>query len=1694
MTQALDKLAALAGIQPEYDDIWGNTRRATAETRRALLDAMGVACGTEVETQASLRVWQESEWRRPLSPVAVVSTAAKGVSLRLNLPMRDIGRSGRWRLTLESGSVAEGEFHPGQLPVDARTALDEGEYLALTLALPACKEWGYHALDLALEGLPPASMRIIVCPTDCYQPDAVRDDHRVWGASAQLYGLRSERNWGMGDFTDLKRLMDWAAQSGAGLIGVNPLHALYPHNPRHCSPYSPSSRVYLNVLYIDVEAVPEFSECDDARTTVADAEFQAKLRALRATPLVDYGEVAAVKFALLERLWRHFREQHLPRNTPRASDFRRYVSEQGESLWHQALFEALQAQFSRRDPAVWGWPAWPEKYREPDSPAVKAWAARNSERVEYYQYLQWLAAEQLAAVGTRSYEVGLGVGLYQDLAVGVDRGGAETWMHRELYAFTASVGAPPDDFNLHGQDWGLPPLIPHRLREVAYEPFIRVLRANMREAGALRFDHVMSMMRLYWVPPGMRPDQGVYVSYPFEDLLGILALESHRNQCLVIGEDLGTVPDRVRRAMRDYGILSYRLFYFQKSEDGSFTPPAAIQSDALVAISTHDLPTLAGYWRGLDLDLRADLGLYPSEAMRTAQVVGRAEDRARLLMALEKEGLLPEGVSVHPVSAPEMTSALLLAVHRYLARSTSRIMLVQAEDMLGALEQANLPGTVDDQPNWQRKLSLNLEEWPNDARLNRIAEVMVAERGRAVTPRPRFAGRTCPVVNPPRATYRLQLNKQFTFAQANALLPYLDELGVSHLYCSPFLKARPDSLHGYDIIDHASLNPEIGSREDFERLLAALEARGMHLIVDMVPNHMGVMGADNGWWLDVLENGQVSNYADFFDIDWNANKPELRGRVLIPVLGDHFGAVLEQGELKLAFDEVAGEFSIWYWQHRFPVDPGTYPTILGSDAEALGVRLGESHPDYLEYQSLVTALTHLPAHTETDPSRRAERLRDKEIHKRHLAGLCGRSADIRQFIAEVNVRINGTPGEPASFEELFRLLCMQPYRLAHWRVAADEINYRRFFDVNDLAALRMEREEVFVATHKLIAELFAGGRLTALRIDHSDGLLEPDAYFARLHGLYHEARPAANDAPYVLLEKILAPHERLPAEWEVCGTTGYDFANLVNGLFIDAESETKMTRAWQMFSGSRESFEDMLYHAKRTIMKTSLASELNVLANRLSRIAEMDRHTRDYTLISLRGALMEIAACFPVYRTYIRPGQVSEDDRRHIEWACAVARKKANMADVSVFDFVRDVLVTVAAEGKNAAYRQAVEDFAMRFQQFSSPVMAKGMEDTAFYRYHRLVSLNEVGGDPRRYATSTAAFHHANQERLKHTPHTLLAGSTHDSKRGEDVRARINVLAEMPDAWRRAVQRWHRLNRGRLGDVDGRRTPARADEYLLYQTLIGTWPLGEGQDWRDYAGRIRDYMTKAVREAKVLSSWLNPDAEYEGRLTHFIDSILPPEGSRRFLEEFTAFAERVAFFGRINSLAQTVLRLTAPGVPDIYQGAELWNDRLVDPDNRQPVDHSTRERLLEGLRADTPDAAPCVSLLSAMENGAAKLHLVRSVLTLRREQPELFERGAYVPLEATGSLAAHVVAYARSHKESTLIAVAPRLAYTLMEGETRQPMGQAAWKDTVLPVAEGAWRNVLDGQTVSVGSGGLWLADGLAHFPVAVLAKLAKTS
>jgi (1->4)-alpha-D-glucan 1-alpha-D-glucosylmutase len=1050
----------------------------------------------------------------------------------------------------------------------------------------------------------------------------------------------------------------------------------------------------------------------------------------------------------------------------------------------------------------------------------------------------------------------------------------------------------------------------------------------------------------------------------------------------------------------------------------------------------------------------------------------------------------------------------------------------------------------------------------------------------------------------PEATYRLQFHKDdLTFRDAAQIAPFLDELGISHVYASPYFKTRSGSPHGYAVVDYTRLNPDLGTADDYQAMVDAIQGNRMGQLLDVVPNHMAA-DPENPWWRDVLENGPSSPYARFFDIDWNPAKDELRNKILLPFLGEQFGQVLESGGLKVEYRE--GAFVLRYYERTLPLDPKTWSTILAHRLAELKESLPAEDENLRELESIVTAAEYLPDRTETDPARVEERQREKEVIKRRLANLTGQSRTIEQFIHKTLDEINGNPDDAHSFDLLNALLDMQVYRLSHWKAASDEINYRRFFDINELTAVSMEEPEVFEASHALVFDLLVSGKVSGLRIDHIDGLFDPCRYLWQLQWGYvralgrsvHERlavvspvaakeeateglkaaagqepvsaaaavlaeevalpsqspaweeveppfleamwqriggphpsevfpslqRPADGerqhevDRPhripqeklplYVVVEKILGAEEPLPEEWPVAGTTGYDFLNTVNRLLVDPAGLQEIRRLYSRFIDQRMDFREVVYQSKLLILRSAMSSELQMLAYRLNRISERHRRSRDFTLNTLRAVLREIVACFPVYRTYIDARGVSDRDRRVVQRAVAQAKRRNPATDAAAFDFVRDVLLLEQPPELDEAGCREREFFVGRFQQVTSPVIAKGVEDTAFYRYNPLTSLNEVGGEPSEGAMSVEEFHRDNLARAEGRSWSLIASSTHDTKRSEDVRARINVLAEIPQQWRKAVNRWSRLNRRFHHNVDGQPAPSRNDEYLFYQALVGMWPLEpfDADLQQQVIRRMQAYMEKATHEAKLHTSWITPHPDYDQAMREFVGSTLE---SRRFLAEFQRFHERVVDWGLYTALAQTVLKLTSPGIPDIYQGQEVWSFRLVDPDNREPVDFARHWDMLNQLEADTQRDDSLLPLARHLahhpRDPRIKLLVSWRVLQFRRRHRELFHQGTYLPLEVTGSRAKHVCAFAwrlaaaEGRPEQRAVVVAPRLLAQLTpapEDGLVPPLGESVWGDTRLDTAglsPGAMKNLFTGQTCEIESSGLPLAAALADFPVAVL-------
>ncbi|HYP29598.1 MAG TPA: malto-oligosyltrehalose synthase [Blastocatellia bacterium] len=920
----------------------------------------------------------------------------------------------------------------------------------------------------------------------------------------------------------------------------------------------------------------------------------------------------------------------------------------------------------------------------------------------------------------------------------------------------------------------------------------------------------------------------------------------------------------------------------------------------------------------------------------------------------------------------------------------------------------------------------------------------------------------------PSSTYRIQFNSSFTFRSAREVVPYLSDLGISTLYASPIFKARAGSTHGYDVVDPNLINPQVGTREEFEELVESVRGRGMGWLQDFVPNHMAY-ASDNHMLMDIFEKGPGSPYSNFFDVVWDHLRENLRGKLIAPFLGGPYGETLERGEISLVYG--ADGFRVKYWETVYPLRIESYAQVIGRRIDSFRERLGEEDPDYVRLFGILQVFKNLPEDVSVDGGRNAQITLGKEL----LWQATEENEEVRALIDESVSEFN------RDVDLLDGLLRRQWFRLSFWRVATKEINYQRFFNINELISLRMEDEGVFHSVHGLVLGLLKEGRIDGLRIDHVDGLYDPTSYLRLL-------REQAPDA-YVVVEKILEMSEQLPSRWPVQGTTGYDFLTCVNGLFCDPAGEDKFQDIYAGFTGKGLDFEALVYEKKKLLIERHLTGDLDNLTYVLKKISITTRHGIDLTWIGLKRALSEMSALFPVYRTYFDRSTVSRQDRYYVEEA--IKRAKVHNPELArELDFIEMVLWVNYPEPISEEDKELWLSFVMRFQQFTSPLMAKGLEDTALYIFNRLISLNEVGGNPSRFGVGVGGFHEWNRARSGRHPNTLNATATHDTKRGEDTRARINVLSEIPDEWARHLERWSEQNRKHKAMVEGEEAPIRNREYFLYQTLLGSFPFDEGE-LADYAERVKDYMIKAAREAKVRTFWQDPNLEYESALTSFVGAILSPEPGNEFLESFRKFQRKVAHFGAFNSLSQVVLKITSPGVPDFYQGTELWDFSLVDPDNRRAVDYQKRRALLREIREREQTDLPALlgEMLSKKEDGRVKLFTVYRALKARNESKELFDSGEYIPLSVTGARSGNVVAFARRAASTARWAVtlAPRLL-TSFVSEQGLPLGQA-WEDTQVALPEGApatWRDAFTGEALD-GGGGVRLSEAFGRFPVSLL-------
>jgi len=948
---------------------------------------------------------------------------------------------------------------------------------------------------------------------------------------------------------------------------------------------------------------------------------------------------------------------------------------------------------------------------------------------------------------------------------------------------------------------------------------------------------------------------------------------------------------------------------------------------------------------------------------------------------------------------------------------------------------------------------------------------------------------------PPKAlvssTYRLQFNKDFTFQDAAKIVDYLSELGITHIYASPIFGARRGSTHGYDVTDPTRLNPELGTDGDFATFHDKLREHNLGLILDIVPNHMSA-SSENSWWMDVLENGPDSAYASYFDIDWRPPSRMLEGKVLLPVLGRPFGEALENQELRLVLTD--GKLFIQYFESLFPLAPSTYHLVLKRRLNELRTALGIDSPEYQEYSGIVAAAAALSDAAGQSREAVGERRLQFETLRQRLRQLLSNDAKISDFVQQNLRGLEGNPKEPSTFTSLESLLAQQHYVLAYWQNVNEEINYRRFFTINDLVGMRMQDPLVFEATHALVLRMVEQKVLSGLRIDHIDGLRDPLGYLLQLgERVASDTRTIESSSVPVFVEKILARDENLPTNWPVAGTTGYEFANALNCFFVDPQGTKEVEQIYARFLGRDVIYDDVLYQKKKLVMSTLLGIEMRALGHQIQELARDDRYAREIPRTELNHALIETTAQLSIYRTYVRNLEVTQQDERRIKQALANARARTPQLNARSFEFLHDVLLLRSRPHLLSGQRESRLAFVMRWQQFTGPIMAKAFEDTFLYVYNPLISLNEVGGDPRPSTAPSADFPKFAANRLRDWPHAMNATTTHDTKRGEDVRARVNVLSEIPGEWQEHLDRWSKLNASHKRSINGQPVPDRNEEIFLYQTLLGAWPL-EPSDFTTLADRLQAYAIKATREAMVHTRWTRPNLRHERALQAFVTSLVKSGSKAEFRRDFTSFHERIAYYGMINGLSQTLLKIVSPGIPDFYQGSELWDLRLVDPDNRQPVDFIKRNAMLKNL-PQTAEATPGLlgDLTHNWRDARIKLYLISKALQFRRQNAPLFSEGHFLPVEIRGKRVEHVAAFARRYKNDWVVAVVPQFLargrYPMTSVDTHQ-----FWANTEIRVPKSApssWQSILSGEKVEINNVGAKrsfpLGKLLQNFPVALL-------
>jgi (1->4)-alpha-D-glucan 1-alpha-D-glucosylmutase len=1593
----LTRLAARYGIEESFVDARGLKQTTSPETRQALLTAMGVNADCEESAAAALNELDREEWLRAIEPAQVV---LEGQVITVPVTFRSDTRTLRWQIDLEGGEKRHGEVAFESLTLHKRSEFDGElrEKRALVLEgkqIPA----GYHRLTLTPGE---ATSTLIVTPGRCWLPSAIEQGRRLWGVAAQLYLLKSETNWGIGDFSDLRNLAQLLVQNGADALGLNPLHAMFVDDPEHASPYSPASRLLLNVLNIDVAAAALSSHCDAALVQIEAPEFQAEVAASRACELVDYTHVARLKIPILKMI---FASIDANRGSAEWQEFESFRDTAPESVSRGCLFLALREYFASQKPALPDWRAWPKDYQSPDGDSVREFAEQQEGLVNFQIWLQFIADKQLGEAASAAGS--MSIGLYRDLAVGADPSGGETWGNQRAVVAQAQVGAPPDIYNPMGQDWGLPPFHPMALKKEGYRSFIDLLHANMRHAGALRIDHVMALQQLYWVPRGSTAAQGAYVRYPREELIGILALESHRHQCLVVGEDLGTVPAGFRERMTQARVLSYRVLLFEKDHTG-YLPPDRYPALSLAVAGSHDLPTLSAWMTARDLRLKGELKLFPSAKLEASALLDRRYDRQELIAAFSEAGLAAD---------PAMPmSAFSEAAHTFLASSASAITMVQIDDITQETTPVNVPATSTEHPNWRRRLSMTLEEIAGDAHFKSLVRLVHEQRSAA-----RAAGSPTPKRASGSdlwaATYRLQLHADFPLAAAAEVLPYLKSLGISHVYLSPCLQASTGSKHGYDVADATTISSELGGEEGWDQFVAAANTQDLGILLDIVPNHMAA-SPQNQWWDDLLAQGPFSPYADFFDVRVKDTAPF---RIELCSLARSYGEALRAGELKLSL--VDGSPRINHFDNSWPLAAASWGALLKAASDEADDSISQRQIDCFAKLGKLRAIAR-PSAEERDSYRH---YRDDATS---LLQSAYRSGDLAQMIERVNEDV----------ARLDAVLSRQYYALHSWTLSGELTNYRRFFEVDSLVGIRTELQSVFDATHARYARMLTRKDIAGLRVDHPDGLAEPREYFKRLRNLLPAGR--------IYAEKILEDDERLDESWHLDGTVGYDFLAKVNRLWMDDRHTDALTSIYNDFTAQSVNVGALVRQKQREVLDTAFFADLGRLTELLVRIASSDYDSSDLSPRYLREALAAVTAALPIYRTYRTSASINANDARVIRETLQTARLSSPLIDPAIFEFLESLFC-------KSRLNELETEFVTKWQQLTPAVMAKGVEDTTFYVFDRLLSCNEVGASASMLGISSDKFHEYCYYLSEHWPNNLLATSTHDNKRSEDVRTRISLLSEIPDRWSQMVHQWARMN----ADAWRNRNPDRHAEYLMYQTLIGAWPIGEERCWQ--------YMLKALREAKINTSWHRPNPAYEEKIQIFTQNVF---ANPEFISSLEGFVAPLVLPGRVNSLAQTLLKLIAPGVPDFYQGTELWDLSLVDPDNRRPVDYVARARLLRACSEMSAEA-----VLGDWDSGLPKIWMISQMLRFRQQRPDVFAADSrYQPMAASGTRLSNLFCCRRG---DDLIAIVPRFGMSVADD----------WQDTYLPLPKGEWRNLFSGSSNSATAIPTQL---FRHFPVALLMRV----